>query len=203
MKFSPAQEIKHLETMKALGLDMNSNHLNSIVIRTEHEAIQEGRDYWKQAKESLALFILDHKDNARFTENLPNSARGERLVSYMTMIDGMIVDLKDRGDFFTQLNEYADKLFSPEFPPCGNNADWSVRAWYVGIHTPLEEDGDRYILDHEDGTYSITKRDYIGDGETEQVDLITIDLNHARNVEEGREMLNLLGQSGTYIVHNL
>lgn len=203
MKFSLNQEINNIASLRALNIEMDAKQLDSILIRSEYLAVQEDQDFWKKVKESLTLYILDHKQNSNFTEKLSNPARARRLIEYMTLIDVMVGQLKGRASFLEQLNSYAETLFSPEFPSCGNNSFWGVSAWYVGINTPLEEDGDLYIIDHEDGKYSITRRNYIGDGDTEQVDLITVDLNQARNIEEGREMLNLLGHSGTYIVHNL
>ena len=203
MKFSTAQEVKNIEALRALGFNMDKNHFDSIIIRTEHQAIQPNRDYWKQSKESFCSFILGHKDNSKFTENLPNTLRAERLVSFMLLVDAMIDQLKERKELMDKLDLYASNLFSPEFPPCGNNADWSVSAWYVGVNEPNDEDGDLYLLDHEDGKYSITRRNYIGDGETEHIELIIIDLNQAHNLEDGRKMIDLLAHSGTYIVHNL
>ena len=51
-----------------------------------------------------------------------------------------------------------DIALSSELTACGLNADWNCQAWHVGpsVH-PNSTGGDRYILDGEDGTYSLVE----------------------------------------------
>ena len=49
--------------------------------------------------------------------------------------------------------------------PCGLNADWSVRAWHLGPgKVPNMTDGDVYILDDEQGGFSVVRRWYEREG---------------------------------------
>jgi|2_EtaG_2_1085320.scaffolds.fasta_scaffold16235_2 hypothetical protein len=71
----------------------------------------------------------------------------------------------------------SDLVTAPDtLTPCGLNADWSVSAWRINV--PLVSgpapmcDGGTYLLDNEDGTFSIVRRwlneaDYIHEYEVE------------------------------------
>ena len=40
---------------------------------------------------------------------------------------------------------------------CGLNADWCVQAWHYGTNEPNRVDGDLYVCDDEDGTFSVNQ----------------------------------------------
>lgn len=45
--------------------------------------------------------------------------------------------------------------------PCGLNADWSYPAYHVGPSTqPNRVSGDVYVLDDEEGTFSVVRRTF-------------------------------------------
>lgn len=67
-------------------------------------------------------------------------------------------------------------LFDRSFRQCGLNADWSTRAWAIDKGPVNTTEGGSYLLDHEDGTYSVTRRYYKDEGD-EFVELIRIDIN--------------------------
>ena len=55
-----------------------------------------------------------------------------------------------------------DIALSSELTACGLNADWNCQAWHIGPSThPNSTGGDWYILDNEDGTYSLVERWYL------------------------------------------
>ena len=50
------------------------------------------------------------------------------------------------------------------FPSCGLNGDWSVSAWHIDIAgTANRTDGGCYLLDDENGCFSIVRRWYVED----------------------------------------
>ena len=40
---------------------------------------------------------------------------------------------------------------------CGLNAEWCVEAWHYGTNEPNSVDGDYYVCDDEDGTFSVNR----------------------------------------------
>tara|TARA_R110002020_G_scaffold88016_1_gene216532 strand:+ start:553 stop:996 length:444 start_codon:yes stop_codon:yes gene_type:complete len=40
---------------------------------------------------------------------------------------------------------------------CGLNADWCIQAWHYGTNEPNSVDGDYYVCDDEDGTFSVNR----------------------------------------------
>lgn len=57
-----------------------------------------------------------------------------------------------------------NELYAMGFGNCGHNGDWSVSAWQLSSMScgkPNWDDGGIYLLDSEDGTYSVVQRFYI------------------------------------------
>tara|TARA_R100001163_G_scaffold48310_1_gene36316 strand:- start:1632 stop:2075 length:444 start_codon:yes stop_codon:yes gene_type:complete len=44
-----------------------------------------------------------------------------------------------------------------KWTPCGLNADWCTQAWHYGTNEPNSVDGDYYVCDDEDGTFSVNR----------------------------------------------
>ena len=44
-----------------------------------------------------------------------------------------------------------------KWTPCGLNADWCIQAWHYGTNQPNCVDGDYYVCDDEDGTFSVNR----------------------------------------------
>ena len=60
---------------------------------------------------------------------------------------------------------------------CGLNADWSGLTWHLGpSDEPNHVDGDLYITDNEDGSYSLVCRYYV-DGDNDRIDEIATTAN--------------------------
>lgn len=45
----------------------------------------------------------------------------------------------------------------PKWTSCGLNADWSYDAWHYGSSIPNTVDGEYYVLDKEDDTFSVVQ----------------------------------------------
>lgn len=195
MNLTSQEQTSAINVLNVLGFKICSQDLDSIIDRLEHTPVRIGGGLWAHYKELLTRLILEYKQTANFVDDYPMLFPG--------IVNVMIEQLKRKDDLLEDLAGYANKLFSPEFPPCGSNSDWGQPAWYVGINEPNDENGDRYILDHGDGKYTLTQRTYLGDGDDRHLDLISIDLNQAHTLAEGKEMLDLLSHTGIYIVHNL
>lgn len=195
MNLTSQEQTSAINVLNVLGFKICSQDLDSIIDRLEHMPVRIGGGLWVQYKELLTRLILEYKQTANFVDDYPMLFPG--------IVNVMIEQLKRKDDLLEDLAGYANKIFSQEFPSCGSNSDWGQPAWYVGINEPNEENGDRYILEHGDGKYTLTKRTYLGDGDDRHLDLISIDLNQAHTLAEGKEMLNLLSHAGIYIVQNL
>lgn len=60
-----------------------------------------------------------------------------------------------------------ERALDDRYTRCGLNADWSVSAWFIGSRfikwdrLANKTSGSRYILDNEDGSYSLVERWYL------------------------------------------
>ena len=54
-----------------------------------------------------------------------------------------------------------ERALDDRYTRCGLNADWSVSAWFIGSGPANKASGSRYILDNEDGSYSLVERWYL------------------------------------------
>lgn len=60
---------------------------------------------------------------------------------------------------------------------CGLNADWIGSTWHIGpSDEPNHVDGDLYITDNENGSYSLVRRYYV-DGDNDRIEEIAITAN--------------------------
>ena len=60
----------------------------------------------------------------------------------------------DDDDYVSVDNEIADAMRGQGRPNIGLNADWSVRAWEIGLHNGSPA----YLIDNENETYSVVVR---------------------------------------------
>lgn len=195
MKLLPQEQASHVKLLNVIGFKISSQDLDYVIDRLEHTPIRIGGGLWVQYKEQLTELILKFKQTVNFVDDYPMLFPG--------IVNVIIEQLKRQDDLIESLADYASALFSVAYPSCGNNSDWGLPAWYVGLNEPNEENGDRYILDHGDGKYTLTQRIYLGAGDDRQLDLISIDVSAAQSTGEGREMLHLLDNSAAFILLSL
>lgn len=73
--------------------------------------------------------------------------------------------------------------------PCGSNGDWCVNAWHMGPGPkPNQTSGDTYLLDQEDGTFSVVQRFYDEDlpeplGDNDEIRRVIDDATLAQAIE--------------------
>lgn len=195
MNLIPRDQASHIKLLNVIGFKITSQDLDTIIDRLEHMSVRPGGGLWIQYKELLTELIFAFKQTVNFVDDYPMLFPG--------IVNVIIDQLKRQDDLIESLADYASALFSVAYPACGNNSDWGLPAWYVGLNEPNEENGDRYILDHGDGKYTLTQRTYLGDGDDRQLDLISIDVSAAQSTGEGREMLHLLDNSAAFILLSL
>lgn len=71
----------------------------------------------------------------------------------------MVEMQKERNGMQLKSEDVVD-VFDAMFTQCGLNADWCVCAWHLGIGEPNKTDGELYLIDNEDESYSIVIRHY-------------------------------------------
>jgi len=95
---------------------------------------------------------------------------GEELIDDLLLEFGVRKDHPDicydciPSDGFEQIKDCALYLELP-LTPCGLNADWFCQAWHLGPSKfPNSTANDYYVIDSEDGSYSLA-RYFIGEDE--------------------------------------
>jgi len=79
---------------------------------------------------------------------------------YQTLSDedlNTVHDIKCDLESAEPVSAYHASFGKPEWTQCGLNSDWSYDAWHYGHSIPNTVDGDYYVLDKEDGTFSVVQ----------------------------------------------
>lgn len=90
----------------------------------------------------------------------------------------------DNETMYQQAADVLSKTLDMHFKRCGLNADWSVEAWHVSKGEPNITDGDYYVTDNEDDTFSIVRRVYHAKDNDDIQLIMTADITDVVHVEE-------------------
>lgn len=208
MKISSLKKESYFSSFRNIDIELTPETLDQIMDQCYSSVFNTStsdEDYWTSFRTNLGSLILSKEENMRFCSKIDftkSNAYFRRMDEFVRLLDDIIKDIKHGDCIMDKLNIRVRESIESQFTGGGHNADWSCAAWYVGYTgTSEEEDGSCYIIDNENGTYSITQRNYVDD-DFQDIQLITIDLNQAKDAQQGYDMIDLLVQSATYIKHN-
>jgi len=202
----PKEWIQISINLRSIGILASPVGLDGMITDVSVFESSEREVLFQYIKQVLRKSILAINNNQEFFKSRDIDDDFEKALCDIAdlVVTGDDVETPDADDvLYDSLRKTAEQRFTTFYKPCGLNADWSTQAWYIGTGTPNEMLDDYYIVDNEDGSYSICKRVLDDDQEDKAVELIRIDLHLANDMELGLEMIDLLNHTAVYINQNL